>query len=218
MWCISLEALQLLINKCQDFACNNDMIYNVKKSVIMAFRSPVVGNLPLPVLYLGETILSWVSQHKYLGVFICCDMKDDEDITRQIKSVYARGNILVKHFKHCSIRVKIELFRTYLLNLYSCQLWCNYSLVLYKRLKVAFNNILRALLHVVRGASISQVYVSNNITDFNSLVRKNVYGFLQRIQNCCNVLIKTVLSSVYFIYGSNLLKKWCSLLYIHVPS
>ena len=214
----SPEALQLLINKCQDFACNNDMIYNVKKSVIMAFRSPVLGNLPLPVLYLGETILSWVSQHKYLGVFICCDMKDDEDINRQIKSVYARGNILVKHFKHCSIRVKIELFRTYLLNLYSCQLWCNYSVALYKRLKVAFNNILRALLHVVRGASISQVYVSNNITDFNSLVRKNVYGFLQRIQNCCNVLIKTVLSSVYFIYGSNLLKKWCSVLYIHVPS
>ena len=102
-------------------------------------------------------------------------MKDDEDITRQIESVYARDNILVKHFKYCSKRVKIELFRMYLLNLYSCQLWYKYSPALYKRLKVAFNNILRALLHVIRGTSISQVFVSNNITDFNSLVRKNVW-------------------------------------------
>ena len=194
------EALQLLIDRCQDFASNNDMKYNVKKSVTMAFKSPVLGNLPLPSLYLGATKLSWVTQHKYLGVFICSNMKDDDDITRQIKYVYARGNILVKHFKYCSHRVKIELFRTYLLNLYSCQLWCNYSLALYKRLKVAYNNILRALLHVARGTSISQVFVSNNITDFNSLVRKNVYGFHQRLQNCSNILVKTILSSACISY------------------
>ena len=141
-------------------------------------------------------------------------MKDDEDITRQIKSVYSRGNILVKHFKHCSNGVKVELFRSYLLNMYCCQLWCNYSVTLYKRLKVAFNNILRALLHIVRGESISQVFVSNNITDFNSLVRKTAYGFLLRLQNSSNVLVNTVLSSVYFMYGSSLLSKWCSLLYM----
>ena len=98
--------------------------------------------------------------------------------------------------------------------MYSCQLWCNYSPILYRRLKVAFNNILRALLHIVRGASISQVFVSNNITDFNSLIRKTVYGFYQRVISSNNVLMETLLSSVYFVNGSILFTKWCNLLFM----
>ena len=40
--------------------------------------------------------------HKYLGMFISDTMKDDMGITRQIKGIYTRGNILIKGFRQCN--------------------------------------------------------------------------------------------------------------------
>ena len=208
----SPEALQMLINLCYSFSCVNDMKYNVKKSVLLAFMPPKLSNLHLPTLYLDEVQLNWVSQHKYLGVVICTDGRDNEDIGRQIKSVYLRGNILFKHFKSCNNDIKIELYRTYILNMYSCQLWCNYSLQTYNRLKVAFNNSFRALMGITRGDSISQIYVRLRITNFSALVRKSVYGTYVRLMNSGNRLVASILSSVHFNCNSKMLKKWCELL------
>ena len=40
--------------------------------------------------------------------------KDDKDILRQMRSVYARSNRILRMFSHCSIDVKIILFNSYL--------------------------------------------------------------------------------------------------------
>ena len=128
--------------------------------------------------------------------------------------INAMGNILIKYFKNCTTGVKLELFRTYYSCLYSSQLWCDYSAQAYRRIRVALNDIFRALMHIKRGESISQFYVFHNITDFNSLIRKTVYGFYQRLMNSKNVLIETIISSVYFTYGSKLLAKWTKLLLV----
>ncbi len=46
------------------------------------------------------------------------------DIQRQLMSVYARGNMLLRK---CSPEVKLHLFRTYCTSMYTGQLWCNFS-------------------------------------------------------------------------------------------
>ena len=46
---------------------------------------------------------------KYLGHVISADMKDDLDIMRQCRQVYAQGSALARHFHMCSGTVK-ELF------------------------------------------------------------------------------------------------------------
>ncbi len=56
--------------------------------------------------------LKWTTTHKHLGVKINSQFKDDDDIKRQMKSLYASGNGLVCNFRQCSPEVKMQLFKT----------------------------------------------------------------------------------------------------------
>ena len=58
----------------------------------------------------------------YLACIVTKNMSDEDDVDRQIGSIYAKGNMLVNTFKCCSDEVKIELFKAYCSNLY-CNLY-----------------------------------------------------------------------------------------------
>ena len=53
----------------------------------------------------GESIME-VPFVKYLGHVISADMKDDLDIMRQCRQLYAQGNALARRFHMCSDIVK----------------------------------------------------------------------------------------------------------------
>ena len=53
-------------------------------------------------------------------------MKDDLDIMRQCRQLYAQGNALARRFHMCSDNVKVTLFRSYCSSLYTSQLWWKY--------------------------------------------------------------------------------------------
>ena len=57
----------------------------------------------------GESIKE-VPFVKYLGHVISADMKDDLDIMRQCRQLYAQGNALARRFHMCSDNVKVTLF------------------------------------------------------------------------------------------------------------
>ena len=59
--------------------------------------------------------------------FICNTMRDDTDILCQRRQLYARANVLARKFYMCTDEVKILLFRTFCCNLYTCQLWWNFT-------------------------------------------------------------------------------------------
>ena len=164
--------LQKLINVCEEFAFDNDMVFNVKKSCCIAFVPTMYRNINLPKLSLGNNVLRWETKHKYLGVIVSSDLTDDDDIERQIQAIYIRGNMLIQKFRQCSTDVKLELFRIYCCSLYMSQLWCNYKSSSHKRITVAYNNVFRSLMNIKRGESISGAYVANNINRFATLERK----------------------------------------------
>ena len=91
------------------------------------------------------TCISQVSTVKYLGHYICEDLKDDTDINRQCRHIYAQGNLLIRKFGMCTSNVKSFLFNTYCSPLYTAQLWWNYNASSIKKLYVAYNNIFRLL-------------------------------------------------------------------------
>ena len=95
----------------------------------------------MPAVYLDDHPLKWVQEHKYLGVIISSDGKDDVDIDRQIKSFYVRENMLIRKFKTCSIAVKVQLFKIYCNNMYAGHLWCNQSPSYDRKIKTAYNNV-----------------------------------------------------------------------------
>ena len=124
---------------------------------------------------------------------ICNDLKDNQDIMRQVRAVYTRGNMLVHKFKICSQDVKHCLYKSYCSNSSGSQLWSVYIKVIYKKAVGIYNNVNRNLFKMNRGDSISAIFVLNNIDSFNVLVRKDVYAFRQRIKESANLLLRMMM-------------------------
>ena len=117
------------------------MSVNLKKTVCMVFRPlnkrKVVSDI-FPPLKLAGHDLSYVTQFKHLGHMIDTQLSDDVDINRELKCLFARTNILTRHFAHCSIHVKLRLFRTYCMCFYDISLWTNYHSYSFSKFAAAY--------------------------------------------------------------------------------
>ena len=71
--------------------------------------------------------------------------KDDKNVLRQMRYVYARSNMLLGMFIHCSIYVNIVLFNCYCTSLYCSYLWTEYKKTSVSKIRVAFNNAYRRI-------------------------------------------------------------------------
>ena len=78
---------------------------------------------------------------------------------------------------------------------------------------MAYNNVCRRILGYSRFDSASQMFVYNSMDGFDTIVRKNVYGFTQRLQHIENDLVQSVLSCVTF--SPNILwNRWNAILFL----
>ena len=114
---------------------------------------------------------------KYLGHVISADMKDDLDIMRQCRQLYAQGNALARRFHMCSGTVKVTIFRSYCSSLYTSQLLWKYKVNSIRKLYVAYNNAFRMLFMLPRDCSASGMFAVHNVMSCPALVRKLVFGF-----------------------------------------
>ena len=55
----TVSSLQTLVDICQEYATNFDIVYNIKKSRCMAFVPPVCRKLDIPSITLGSMKLVW---------------------------------------------------------------------------------------------------------------------------------------------------------------
>jgi len=159
----------------------------------VAFIPKKLKLLNVPNVYLEENPLKWVDCQKYLGVFFCKDRSDFRDMKREMRSIYARGNLLIRKFGKCNSEVKLHLFKTYCSNFYCSQLWCFYNKSMYKKIKVAYNNVFRKLCNVKGICSISQLFVFSNIDPFEVIVRKSKVSLQGRLMKSTNTIVATVL-------------------------
>jgi len=203
----SPKALQKLINICQEFANNSDLSFNAKKTKVMCFKPKQLSSLFVPEFTLNGKVLNMVCCDKYLGVFISDNLRDDNDINRELRAIYARGNVLIKKFIMCTDDVKVKLFKSYCNSFYSSQLWCSFNVASIKKLQVAYNHVFRKLMKFDRDVSMSAKFVENNVNGFKAVWRKLIYGFRCRIFNSNNALIQCISSSVHFLY-SKLNSNW----------
>ena len=83
----------------------------------------------------------------------------------------------------------------------------------YCKLRVAFNNVYRRILKLPSRSSASTMYVVNNIDSLEVLVRKRIFGFMERLNNSDNTIIKCISNS--WILGFDVWSPWNDLLFIH---
>ena len=178
----------------------------------MCFKPKQLQHLSVPVFKLNGKELEMVIDRKYLGVIITDDLRNDSDIKRQIKSVYVKGNVLVRKFSKCTAEVKARLFKAYCSSFYCDSLWCNYYSETYRKSQTSYNIILRKLSKLDRLNSISEKCLHINVDCLKVLLRKDAFSFRDRIFKCQNDLVKCLTMSTYFI-SCSLTEKWNDLLF-----
>ena len=111
------------------------------------------------------------------------DKSDEVDIKRGVRSMYARGNMLVRRFCHCSIDIKQRLFQSLCSPIYCIQLWSKYHVSAISSIRVAYNNCFRHLFGFRRDCSISHTFVNYNLLSFQELQRSCIYSFINELRN-----------------------------------
>ena len=205
-----------LLQTCEIYANDHDIVYNSQKSAILEFcNSTGVNNLCHGCSIHGNQI-PVVDSVKYLGHIICNNFKDDSDMLRQCRYLYAQGNTLKRNFHMCTESVKRSLFRAYCYSLYTCQLWWNYTATMFRRMKVAYNDCYRMLMGLPRSCSASNMFVRDNILSFDELLRHLIHRFTLRIDKCENVIIGALVNSDVF-YCSHIRNHWLRALLVTYP-
>ena len=118
----SPKALQNLINICVNFAEKHGLVYNERKTKFMCIKPAALKNMYVPNVELNGQKLELVKTEKYFGFIVNDSFNDDDYIRNEIANTYARGNTIIRHFKHCSEDVKVKLYNSYCCNIYCCAL------------------------------------------------------------------------------------------------
>ena len=147
-----------------------------------------------------------------LGVPLSDDCSHDIAIEKERKSLYSRGNKLIRLFCHCTEVVKIRLFTAYCTSFYCASLWCSFKSNNFKRIKVAHNTMFKILMKADRYASASQLFVEYNVPNTDIICRKLSFSLYKRISQSDNKMVKVIVNSLYFS-DSLLFRHWLEQLF-----
>ena len=167
--------------------------------------------LNCPSVYIDTTeIISYVDTAKYLGVIISHDLSDDTEMKRQLRSLYARANLLNVHSKlnlHC------------LNHIAPVRIALTYGPITprprFSKLRVACNNVHRYLRGYKKRDSASMMLVGNGVDSFQTIIRKYVYSFMNRVVSSSNTIVKC-LSDNYTVKSSTMWMTWKRMLYVNL--
>ena len=211
------RALNALLKVCETYAAENYIIFNATKSVCMLITPRDEHKFVRPNIYLCGEMLEFVNKHKYLGNIITSNLSDEEDIQREMRSMYSRGNLLLRKFSFCSEEIKITLFRTYCYSLYGCCLWARYRVAKIQRMKICYNNIFRKLFRIPPFVSPRCKFVEYEVLSYGENIRKRTHSMLTRLQSSQNCIIKTLMTCDSFA-NSRILARYREHLFTSTPN
>ena len=208
----SPNALQILISRCEQFAKCHDLLFNVKKTKCMCIKPELLKDIHVPKFFLNGSPITQVAEECYLGVNITENCRDDSAIDKERKKLYARGNTILRKFKHCTHDVKIELFLAYCSSFYCASLWSDFKQTSFKSIHVAHNTMFKMLMGANKRSSASELFAIYNVPNMLVIQRKLVFSLYKRVLSSHNMLVATIVSGAHFNV-SNLYNKWIRVLF-----
>ena len=205
----SAHALQLFLSLCDSYASCHGIVYNTKKTVCMCVKPKQFKSNIVHEFLLSGNNRKYVVNHKYLGVQLTANYKDDSDIRQQCRNVYSRGNMLIRNFKTCSN----HLFKTFCSNICCSTLWCRFTDESMRRLKVAYNRIFRIPMGLEHRTSMSAEFIVRDMDPFAVILRKAIASFRKGIFSNDNILVRTAVDSVFFTF-CRLSRRWSKALFV----
>ena len=191
--------MQQLLDICNDYGVANDITFNTLKSVCLVFRP---AKLFCPRVHIGRAQLEYVYDAKYLGFMFCGNKKDDCVMLRQLRTLYAKSNGIIRTFSNCTIDVKLLLIKSYCTSFYCGYMWADYKKTAYRKLRVAFNNVYRRVLGLSYRRNATTMYTTHNINNMEALLRRSIYSFIERLMDSSNMIINTLMNSWYIRFNN----------------
>ena len=87
------EVLVEFINVCSHYARHHDIIYNTQKTACMVVSANNVRYMQCDNFVLNNVQLQYVDEFKYLGHEKANNLKDNDDINKQLRKLNTIGNI-----------------------------------------------------------------------------------------------------------------------------
>jgi hypothetical protein len=185
----SVAALQLLFNIVLDYGSDHDIVVNEKKTECVYCIVTKSGLAAADVKFPSGVPLRRVDKFKYLGCIISSDSTDNDDIARQTRLLYGRGNLLARKFKSCSTNVKRVLFNAYCGNIYCFALFSEFRKSVFDKLRVSYNNCVRILFGFPWRCSASEMCVQLRLSQFHHRRRVALFSVHQRVLQSKNMLL-----------------------------
>ncbi len=217
----SVRALQILIDIIDHEIKELDLSINSAKSVCMIFKYKY-GQKMNPSIYLDNNKLNIVSEYRYLGFIVDCNLNNDLDMIRCRNKFYNEFNCLLRKFSNMSTEVFLNLFQSYCMNFYGAELWFNNRkcYLPFKQFSIGYHKAIKKILHMKYWESNHSAcrecglmvfrhlvnwmkirFLYKNIIKPCSFIEKNIYYMLHR-----SFLVKDVERIILHEYGfSNLL-------------
>jgi Reverse transcriptase (RNA-dependent DNA polymerase) len=123
----SATALRKMLQICDEFATDYSIVFNAQKSkclVIFPQRCRfLTDRLNACTFYIGCDRIEFVELFSHLGHIINAKLDDVSDIIKRRNDFIRQVNNILCYFKNLNSFVKYQLFSSYGLSMYGCELW-----------------------------------------------------------------------------------------------
>ena len=192
--CPTLSGLQEMLNVCEDFAKDYNILFNPSKSKLMYFGKNNLNCENLLCMSNGSSI-EFVEQCVHLGTKIYSDISK-KNIDNATNDLYMRTNNLMADFSYAQSSTLSVLYNSYCMNVYGSQLWCFNDYKSVERFYIAWRKTIRRIWRLDKRTHNVLINLINRCLPINLILEKNVlsiYGIFSIVHmNCIKLLLGTV--------------------------
>ena len=117
----TLQSLKKLLSICEKFAEDYDVLFNSEKSKLLLYTYNKILSDDMSIKFMNGSITQSHNE-KHLGNVIGAG-SNNIMVNNTVNDFYVKVNMVLSHFAHAAPHIRYNLFKTYCMSLYGCQLW-----------------------------------------------------------------------------------------------
>jgi len=142
--CPSIRGMNIMLDICNDFAIEFDLMFNAKKTMCIKFGENVHKN---ESIVFNNVIISWHESVRHLGNIVNKSNNNVDDCILKNSVFIGSVNKMLSNFGTLQPAVLCKLFNSYCCSLYGCQLW-NFNSQGFNQLCTNWNKAVRRLFNL----------------------------------------------------------------------
>ena len=209
--CPSLAGLKQMLNVCEDYAKEYNILFYASKSKLMHFGKNYFDAQHVLHMSNGSKI-DYVEQCVHLGTTLYSDISI-RNINNAVNDLFMRTNNLMADFSNAHSSTLSVLYNSYCMNAYGSQLWCFNDYKSVERFYIAWRKTIRRIWRIDKRTHNVLTNLINGCLPINLMLEKRCIKFIWNFFNSTHELHKTVAINCFYNQGSTLAENIRYLMY-----